>query len=394
MISQVFSFLFSLEPLSAVLLAVMVVLFVAGGVFAYVHRRSLDSELERAKHDYMLDPKRTFATRVDPLAYIKLHLNEHSAERIIESVPGLLVTMGILGTFLGLGLAIGSASEAMSADAAKGAVALKTLLTTIAIKFQVSAWGILLSFVFTVAVKLPTVRRVEFRVEAVARELMDAYSSAPTELAQIGSSLENAVHRALAPVAGALQAPVEHLRAELAEQLPKIRNATTEMASASKGLSSLSRDINGALGKMNADVTKTIGDLGASLRDMLANVSRVLEEGAARQQQASAGREKQLDRSLAEMEKFLKAALETSDRYANELNSRVDSISSVMHSFNKHFADVLRLTEELNRDSSMVKLDKAAAGIANERRAPAPSAKQPPSMPRHEAREVDGDPAL
>ncbi|WP_443113638.1 hypothetical protein [Herbaspirillum seropedicae] len=62
-------------------------------------------------------------------------------ERWARVVPGLLLMAGLLGTFIGLGLALGEASGAL--DGAQAPTALAAVLDTLGAKFRIAAWGIL-----------------------------------------------------------------------------------------------------------------------------------------------------------------------------------------------------------------------------------------------------------
>ncbi|MDY6351287.1 MAG: hypothetical protein SPL62_12430, partial [Selenomonas sp.] len=80
--------------------------------------------------------------------YLKKRLEPLSAkEGILEGIPDTFVSIGILATFIGLGIAIQGAAELLSTDQIE-LDKLIGLLGVIAFKFQTSVWGILLSLVF------------------------------------------------------------------------------------------------------------------------------------------------------------------------------------------------------------------------------------------------------
>jgi methyl-accepting chemotaxis protein len=77
------------------------------------------------------------------------HAVATAPEKIAEIMPGMLLVIGLLGTFLGLGLALNKASailgqaEAMSAGAAADSMShLMGLLQGLGTKFKTSTWGI------------------------------------------------------------------------------------------------------------------------------------------------------------------------------------------------------------------------------------------------------------
>lgn len=70
----------------------------------------------------------------------------------VQVVPGLLLTVGLLGTFIGIGMAIGGLEALLSADRGKDlSTAIQPIIGQLGLKFKCSVWGISLNFIFRAA---------------------------------------------------------------------------------------------------------------------------------------------------------------------------------------------------------------------------------------------------
>ena len=136
MIGAVLEFLFHLQGLSVPFVVAMGAHFAVGAAYALIQLRLVGPRLEQAGIEYANE----WNERMTPHEYLRLGVNEQRFEKVLDAVPGLLVTLGILGTFIGLGIAIAEASRAMS-EPAQAMEGLKGLLSTVSFKFQASAWG-------------------------------------------------------------------------------------------------------------------------------------------------------------------------------------------------------------------------------------------------------------
>lgn len=72
------------------------------------------------------------------------------SEKIADIMPGILLVLGLLGTFLGLGMALNEASQVLTQAGATGAGALNSdmghlmgMMQGLGIKFKTSTWGII-----------------------------------------------------------------------------------------------------------------------------------------------------------------------------------------------------------------------------------------------------------
>lgn len=141
---QAIRFLFIPEAaLSAIFLGIFVLLFLFGVRVYQTCRARIAALVAVAAADYDKDRQ-----SIPIELYLKKKLEPLSAkEGILEGIPDTFVSIGILATFIGLGIAIQGAAELLSTDQIE-LDKLIGLLGVIAFKFQTSVWGILLSLVF------------------------------------------------------------------------------------------------------------------------------------------------------------------------------------------------------------------------------------------------------
>jgi hypothetical protein len=80
------------------------------------------------------------------------HSVETKSEKIAEIIPGVLLIIGLLGTFMGLGIALDSASSILNSTAQGGVNQamgeLTHVLAGLGTKFKTSTWGILAFLIF------------------------------------------------------------------------------------------------------------------------------------------------------------------------------------------------------------------------------------------------------
>ncbi len=144
MLQSTVNFLFVPESsLSIVFLGIFVLIFIYGFWHLRSCRKGVRNFYQNAADRFALEHGRitaaSFIARFDESQKIR--------EIRIESLPNIFVTVGILGTFLGLGVAIHGASELLSSEKID-LVQLNAVLSVIAFKFQTSIWGTLFSLLF------------------------------------------------------------------------------------------------------------------------------------------------------------------------------------------------------------------------------------------------------
>ena len=142
--TQVINFLFVPEAtLSVVFLAIFAILLLFG-LFIYLKcLHQINALRDNAAEDY-----ENVSRRINPENFIRRRLDKFSAlEGILEGIPDFFVSIGILATFIGLGVAIQEASSLLSAEKFE-MEKMVGLLGIIAFKFQTSVWGITFSLLF------------------------------------------------------------------------------------------------------------------------------------------------------------------------------------------------------------------------------------------------------
>jgi hypothetical protein len=149
-----------------------------------------------------------------------LHAVATVPEKIAEIMPGMLLVIGLLGTFLGLGLALNKASailgqaQAMSAGAAADSLShLMGLLQGLGTKFKTSTWGIT-GFIF-LKVWIESTRFEEKRLTWVISKVKAELEMRKRQKIAEASNKREALHAEIAAVAA-------HVVAGLEEQIGKM----------------------------------------------------------------------------------------------------------------------------------------------------------------------------
>lgn len=142
--TQTMKFLFVPEATLAVLfLLIFLILFGVGIYWAKKCRKSIEYLRDNAESEY-----EKVREKMSPELFIKKYLMKISAtEGKLEGVPEAFVSIGIVATFLGLGVAIQGSAELLQ-DEKLELAKLTAVLGVIAFKFQTSVWGICFSLIF------------------------------------------------------------------------------------------------------------------------------------------------------------------------------------------------------------------------------------------------------
>ena len=138
------NFIFKPESVFSVLfLIVFIICFVYG---IWLKRSCLNYWVNfesSAERDYKLEREHFL-----PDVFVNLKQEQIAAlENKMTDLPNLFVTIGILGTFIGLGVAIQSAATLLN-DENIDLSKLNAMLGVIAFKFQISVWGTIFSIIF------------------------------------------------------------------------------------------------------------------------------------------------------------------------------------------------------------------------------------------------------
>ena len=145
--------------LATVFLFIFVAIFAGGFVFAKSCRKSVEEFRDNGKADF-----EKIQSKMSPDLFIKKFVGKISAkDSILDGIPDIFVNVGIVATFLGLGVAIQSSMELLSTDKID-LNKLTEVLKVIAFKFQTSVWGVCFSLIFRRAV---VEKYFEFRQESI-----------------------------------------------------------------------------------------------------------------------------------------------------------------------------------------------------------------------------------
>jgi ABC-type transporter Mla subunit MlaD len=180
-------------------------------------------------------------------------LEEDADRQMVDGVPSLLVTIGILGTFLGLGIALQVAGGGWTSSESALA-SLDTLLETVAFKFQTSAWGILLSIVFQVAVVNPHHRWAERVQEQAERAMLAAYLPA-------GEAMRVALEPVIASLGDATREVAKtsgRMVTAMMEFQSKMNASTLRLEKAMGALDGLGKRLDEAVERMGSSVASTL----------------------------------------------------------------------------------------------------------------------------------------
>lgn len=211
----------------------------------------------------------------------------------IESLPNIFVTVGILGTFLGLGVAIHGASELLGSQKID-LVQLNAVLSVIAFKFQTSIWGTLFSLLFlkcfnepyyayrqeAVCDVLDQIAGDEASAESILASQLEALKgirSGQEKFVSVGESIGKAVQETgLEQMAAglkrteAMQQSLEAMRSELSGEIGAVHEQV------SRDIGSVHEQLSQDIGSMHSQLAGDIGSIEARLTDEIQNQQAVL----------------------------------------------------------------------------------------------------------------------
>jgi hypothetical protein len=337
--SDVFSFLFGLHGLSIFFVLAMAVIFVAGAIYSRIKISEFRGQVHWCQQNY---GGGKYASRMTPQEYLRLHLDEAHASHLLAAIPGFLVSLGILGTFIGLGIAVGEASGAMAGDIetaesmAEMQAALNNLLTAISFKFQASAWGILSSLLFAATVQVRFGSELEVLIEDASRDLIEHYQT-PSDaitlsLSGLGSELSVVLQESMQAMESKMTQPIRQLSARVAQlegSLKVVEVAALKMKASAEDLGKLSGKIDTSL----KAISKTIGDRldqgNQQTRISLQKLEQSTAKSATQQSAAAEKMVKDIGSSLQTISKTIGAQLNRGNvQMETALNQLETSVSS------------------------------------------------------------------
>lgn len=129
--------------MSIAFLIIFILMFIWGYKIYRKGKDTLEILMEKAPSDYMLLKK-----KMSPELYLKRKFATLSDEEgRLEGLPNSFVSVGILATFIGLGVAIQGAASLLN-ESTIDLTKMTDVLGVIAFKFQTSIWGIAFSLLF------------------------------------------------------------------------------------------------------------------------------------------------------------------------------------------------------------------------------------------------------
>lgn len=231
------------------------------------------------------------------------------AERICEILPGILLVLGLLGTFIGLGIALDQAAEVVQdGDIAASQAGLTAVIHGIGTKFRTSAWGILAYLILRSLIVAAgwddkrlrwCIKKINAEAKARRRENEDFQTDLNRDL-QTGmkenSSLVSTVvatelkklQEALLPIfmrieqheETAQRALSEFVRTHVAsmksisDSAKGMRAASTTMSEAAQQVDASAGDLRAVVMNFGSQVETTLGNLQTELIDTIGNVDK------------------------------------------------------------------------------------------------------------------------
>ncbi len=229
------------------------------------------------------------------------------AERVCTVLPGILLVIGLLGTFIGLGIALNSASRVLDVGNAGGIDSdIGRVINGIGLKFTTSTWGLIafLSLRFAIAIAGWDDRRLRWCVQRIS---LDAAEQRRQDLAresdlqsQLRAELRNSgqenslrvamevsrLNDAALPVLRQIESHekrAEHTLSEFVrtnvESMKSLSSSASQMQAASLTMSEAAKIVGlsaTALSKVietfGTDVSKTLDGLKSDLIEVIQNV--------------------------------------------------------------------------------------------------------------------------
>ncbi|MFJ1254262.1 hypothetical protein [Cupriavidus sp. CuC1] len=174
----------------------------------------------------------TDAAEVPPVSLAEMSdVVASRAEKAIEVMPGVLLILGLLGTFLGLGIALNDASAMLSKPQPDSAAMAGTMqglthmMEGLGTKFRTSAWGIIF-FLLMKTVGTFT-RHDERRLDWCSAKLNEILQRARQASSERDSRMHDSLIQALESIGKQLASAISVQTAELQVPLQAVAKATT-----------------------------------------------------------------------------------------------------------------------------------------------------------------------
>jgi len=290
----------------------------------------------------------------------------YATSRFMLAIPSILTGLGVLGTFIGLALGLGSLEMSKGTEAIEGSI--KVLIPTFAAAFSSSVWGVGMSIIcsgiekFLEAWTLGRVRKIQCRIDDlfpryVPEEAMleiETTSRRTEELLQnlavaIGAEMQKAIGRLGAEIQKAVSDATSQGHGPLMEKSAELLSAalTAELASLKEQIGSMaeqfSEKFNGASLELASSVqgfqptieilTATVGNAQQTVFDA---VTKLNSHEKVMQEMASAALHiQEAAVTFGSMNETLKISAERNENAANAQLQVARSNQAVVDQFEK-----------------------------------------------------------
>lgn len=352
---SVAQFLFGLEGLSVYFVSIMALLFFFGAGYAILTVNKFTKQIGVLKSQYA-EKNNKYATRLTPTEFFQLHLDEGHASHLLSAIPGFLVSIGILGTFIGLGIAVGEASGAMSSnlDTVESMTemqnALNGLLTAISFKFQASAWGILSSLIFSATVQVWFGSKLEDLIEEASRDVMEYYKTPAAAIASELAGMEDAMVKALSnlgPQLGTvlkdaitvleanISQPMKEMNAQIVkldDSLLVVSTSAKQMKTSAEGLGNMSEKVDESLQNVSRTIGQQLEQANLQTKHSLENMEKSLLKATTKQIETADKQLVAMQGSLTEMTQSIQESSKGQVRAATKMSEDVNATIKHMQS--------------------------------------------------------------
>jgi uncharacterized phage infection (PIP) family protein YhgE len=312
-------------------------------------------------------------------------------EKLAEIMPGMLLVVGLLGTFLGLGLALNHASNILGQSnlqnpgaAADSMQNLLDMLQGLGTKFKTSTWGILCFVLLKIWSEVTrfeekrlawVIGKTKSELETRKREQLTRDADKQHALFEkIGSAADHIVNGLSTHLKG-LEKNTQGVRTDLGQVYSETKamreamgeftkstqavvdnmgDAARRMADGADMIGSGSTKLVSAVGEFEKQFTEVLDnvrkDLGKAINDMSAQASTTLERGSAQLTAATS----KIEVALGELSKDVKGTM-------NEVKSSINRALEIQETATERF---IESSEALNENLEITK------GIAEKLTAP------------------------
>lgn len=181
----------------------------------------------------------------------------HLGSKLFSAIPGVLLGIGLLGTFFGLYFALINLNIAGDSEVLKESI--KNLINLAGVKFAASIWGLLLSVLFTLADKILEAN-LDTKLEKIQNTVNELFTRETAEQNLI-KILEQNIQQSAA-LNGLATSLTEKISAELnLSFIPKIESMNSHFANLP---STLSHSLQGVFEKPLENLSDTIKNISSS----------------------------------------------------------------------------------------------------------------------------------